>query len=368
MMREARIRSTVQLRSPFDVSRPRSHPRRPGSIGAMKHLTLALLAATAAAALPAIAHAAPPSITDSSPRGLVSYPDGPGSYQTVSVYGSNLTLPTTTGYTVATDVTRYALWDGAWHVAGDGWLGTAGWNSSTMGFQLPPLRHGGNLILAVCVRGESCASWTVPVRDPIAAVPRFRDAAYRHPVIDPSVPSTDFRRLMRVRVDNLDNYEYTQFWGLSTSVGYMNAYEGVIDLWVRDNIAGHYTLWIKNRYGWGGPVSVDLIDRPVLSTMTPAQVTSVPSTVTLAFRDAYTAPDSTSARLDVPGCGVQTVTLTATSATTFAFTMPTTCRVWYASYDATLTVQNIAGTTNVTVPVRPTTVTPIGGGGFGWPR
>ncbi len=331
----------------------------------MKQLTLALLVATAAAALPAVAHAAPPVITDSAPRGLVSYPDGPGSYQTITVYGSNLSLPSTTGYTLAADVTRYALWDGAWHVAGDGWLSTAGWTSSSMGFQVPPLRHGGNLILAVCPRGESCASWTIPVRDPIAAVPRFRDPSYRHPVIDPSVPSTDFRRLMRVRADNLDNYEYTTFWGLSTSVGYMNAYEGIIDLWVRDNIAGHYTLWIRNRYGWGA-VGVDLIDRPVLSTMTPAQVTSVPSTVTLAFRDAYTAPDNASARLDVPGCASQTVSLTTTSATTFAFTMPTTCRAWYASYDATLVVQNIAGSTSVTIPVRPVTVSPGGGGFGGW--
>ena len=331
----------------------------------MKQLSLALLVATAAAALPAVAHAAPPVITDSAPRGLVAYPDGPGSYQTITVYGSNLSLPSTTGYTLAADVTRYALWDGAWHVAGDGWLSTAGWSSSSMGFQVPPLRHGGNLILAVCPRGESCASWTIPVRDPIAAVPRFRDASYRHPVIDPSVPSTDFRRLMRVRADNLDNYEYTGFWGLSTAVGYMNAYEGVIDLWVRDNIAGHYTLWIRNRYGWGA-VGVDLIDRPVLSTMTPAQVTSVPSTVTLAFRDAYTAPDSASARLDVPGCASQTVSLTTTSATTFAFTMPTTCRAWYASYDATLVVQNIAGSTSVTIPVRPVTVSPGGGGFGGW--
>ncbi|MBL8623245.1 MAG: hypothetical protein JNK64_18175 [Myxococcales bacterium] len=336
----------------------------------MKHLTLALLVASAAAALPAIAHAAPPVITDSQPRGLVSYPDGPGSYQTITVYGSNLALPSTTGYTLATDVTRYALWDGAWHVAGDGWLSTAGWNTSSMGFQVPPLRHGGNLILAVCTRGESCATWTVPVRDPIAAVPVFRDASYRRPVIDPSVPSTDYRRLMRVRVDNLDNYEYTQFWGLSTSVAYMNAYESVIDLWVRDNIAGHYNFWVKNRAGWSNAVGVDLIDRPALSTMTPAQVTSVPSTVTLAFRDAYTAPDSTSARLDVPGCASQTVSLTATSATTFAFTMPATCRVWYASYDATLVVQNIAGSSNITIPVRPVTVTSPGGGGFpgGWPH
>lgn len=333
----------------------------------MKHLTLALLAAAAATALPTLAHAAPPVITDSAPRGLVSYPDGPGSSQTVTVYGSNLTLPTTTGYTLDADVARYALWDGTWHAVGDGWLSPAGWNSSTMGFQVPPLRHAGDLVLAVCPRGESCAIRTIPVRDPIPAVPVFRDASYRRPVIDPSVPSTDYRRLMRVRVDNLDNYEYTQFWGLSTSVAYMNAYESVIDLWVRDNIAGHYNFWVRNRAGWSNAVGVDLIDRPVLSTMTPAQVASVPSTVTLAFRDVYTAPDSTSARLDVPGCGVQTVSLTATSATAFAFTMPTTCRAWYASYDATLTVQNIAGTTNVTIPVRPVTVV-APGGGFGWPR
>ena len=54
----------------------------------------------------------------------------------------------------------------------------------------------------------------------------------------------------------------------------------------------------------------------------------------------------------------------------FAFTMPATCRVWYASYDATLVVQTIAGSSNITIPVRPVTVTSPGGGGFpgGWPH
>lgn len=333
----------------------------------MKQLTLALLAATAATALPSLAHAgAPPQITWKSPLGLVAYPDGPGAYHRITLTGTDLALPTTTGYTLTTDTAVYAYWDG-WHQLGDGWLQSVSWGGTTeRTVSLPPLRHAGDLVLYICTV-NGCGSATVPVRDPIAAVPRFRDPSYRHPVIDASVSSTDFRRMMRVRVDNLDNYEDTGFWGMSTSVGYMNAYEGVIDLWMRDTLPGHYSLWIRNRYGWGA-VGVDIIDRPTLTTMTPAQVTSVPSAVTLTFRDAYSTPELWGARLDVPGCASQTVSLAATSATTFTFTMPATCRAWYASYDATLVVQNIAGTGSITIPVRPVTVTSPGGGGFGWPR
>lgn len=327
----------------------------------MKHLTLALLTAAAAAAFPALAHAgAAPRITWTAPLGLVDYPDGPGSYQTVRLIGTDLALPTTNGFTLDADAQVYAYWDG-WHTGGDGWLRTVSWGGTyerTVSF--PPLRHAGTLQLYVCTV-NGCGRADVPVRGPIAAVPRFRDPSYRHAVIDPSVPSTDTRRMMRVRLDNLDNYEDTQFWGMSTSVGYMNAYEGVIDLWIRDNLPGHYSLMIRNRYGWGS-VGVDIIDRPTLTSLAPAQLTSLPGTTTLSFRDAYSAPDTSAARLDVPGCGSQAVSISQTSATTWSFTMPATCRVWYASYDATLTVQNIAGSTAITVPVRPVTVTSPGGG------
>ncbi len=332
----------------------------------MKPLILSAFLALALA--PAVAHAAPPVITGSQPRGLVAYPEGPGSYATIRVSGTDLALPTTTGDTLPADVARYAQWDGVWYRAGEGWLSTAGWTTTTMGFQVPPLRHAGDLTLEVCTRGEGCATWTVPVRGPADGLPVFTETRYRRAVLDASVPSTDPRRQLRVSLRNLDNYQDTGFWGMSVSVAWMDAYEGVIDLWVRDNIAGRYNLWVHNRLGWGSNATVDLIERPVLTSRAPDVVRTMPTTLQLTFRDAYSAPESPWAKLDVPGCGASWVLMTQTGATTWSAPL-TSCRPWYASYDATLVVDNLGGATAITIPVRPVVVVPPGGGSpGGWPR
>ena len=332
----------------------------------MKHLVLA--ASLALTLAPAIAHAAPPVITGSQPRGLVASPEGPGSYATITVSGTDLALPSTTGATITTDVIRYALWDGTWYRAGEGWLNTAGWTTTSMGFQVPPLRHAGDLVLAVCTRGEGCATTTVPVRGPADGLPVFTELHYRRAVLDPSVLSTDPRWMIRVLLRNLDNAPDTGFWGLSTSVAWMDAYEGVIDLWVRNNIAGRYHLWVYNRLGWSRDATVDLIERPVLTSRSPDVVRTLPSALQLSFRDEFSAPESPWAHYDVPGCGASWVLMTQTGPAAWSVPLPTTCRAWYASYDATLTVDNLGGATTITIPVRPVTVSSPGGGGWGgWP-
>jgi hypothetical protein len=231
-------------------------------------LAFALLA-TANAAPPA-PPAATPNIQYTDPGGFVadiSYPQS----DSISIFGTGLTLPTTTGYTFQTDVSLWVRWaDGAphkpddnWHYCNNDsshWCTITGWTRNEYVVTFSGLDRGVYLQFATSVGGSAWDYYTVNVRDIPSTVPSFTASSYTVPCVATSVASTDSSRLLTFGASSLDSSAdnfYVNGFGFDSHFGRLVAYDGWGMVWlpasVQSNCGSQQWIWIGNHVGWSVP-------------------------------------------------------------------------------------------------------------------
>jgi hypothetical protein len=234
---------------------------------------LVLLAVSrAAGAAPPNPPAATPVFQSTVPAGLVadvSYPQ----VDTLELFGQNLTLPTTTGYTVNTDVSLWVRWvdgsphkpDNAWHKCVSDrtmWCFFSGWTRNEYIVSLAGLDHGTMLQFAVSVGGSAWAYDDVLVNNLSTTVPTFGSKSYSVPCLATSVSSSDSRRSLYFTAAPLDSTDqfYVNGFGFDDHFGRLVAFEGWGEVWipasVQANCGSQQLIWIENTVGWSSPVTL----------------------------------------------------------------------------------------------------------------
>ena len=227
-------------------SRPRAHPLYPGleetlttRCSFMFSLTLALTLAAGAA------HAAP-SITGSDVGGFVADAPGWPHMHSMTLYGSGLALPTTTGYTFDKDISVWARWsDGNWVRASntDPWFRWNGWASWSDDIQFLYLDHPGTIIVAVCVPDVStCAFHNIDVRARATAAPVLSQP------MGASIAWSSSSQSVSFAATNLtdDSCVWIEGGSGAASIALIHSYDGWGQFWFPSWPVGDYHVWVSN--------------------------------------------------------------------------------------------------------------------------
>lgn len=218
----------------------------------MSFLLTSIFVLTTAAA----AHAAAPVITGTDPNTQVADNGGWGpEVHTITLYGDNLALPTTNGYTIDTDVTVYVKYssDATWTTVTrtDPWARMYSWSPSTNTFSLIGLPRSGYLDVYLCVRTQGCSYRQVFVRDwsnvnPYLFSPDNTDVI----AFTSSDSASDTRRLMYFSASDLNDAASTCFYisgyGFANSFGNLVAGDGWGRLWLPNLSVGDHTIYVSN--------------------------------------------------------------------------------------------------------------------------
>lgn len=204
----------------------------------------------------AAAHAAAPVITGTDPGTQVA--DNPSwgtDIHTITLYGDNLALPSTNGYTIDADVQVYVKYssDSSWTFVTrtDPWARSYSWSPSSNTFSLIGLPHPGNLDVYLCVRTQGCAYHQVFVRDWSNVSPYlFSPDGTNLPAFTSSTPAGDSSRLTYFSSSDLNDVDstclYISGYGVVTSFGRLVAGDGWGLFYLPNLASGDHTIWVSN--------------------------------------------------------------------------------------------------------------------------
>ena len=197
-----------------------------------------------------------PQVSDSDPQVLVADEPGRPQPQTVTLYGSNLSLPSTNGFTFPSDVQLWATapgrpWQQAVH---GGWATITGWSADNLEVTLMGLEAPGTLQFQICVRTQGCmtAYYGVTIRARATYAPRLWDPnGETYLPISASVAPSDRRRLTNFYFDGLNDAATSCMYIDGTGGGYapfarLVAGDGWGIFYMPSLSVGDHHIWISN--------------------------------------------------------------------------------------------------------------------------